>query len=101
MELGRDLKRGIPLADRLKLFSDRLKKHAVELRSGPERDARLMRVRTSARQAVRSPFEMMSVHVNRRLKHPARVPSQASALDIQHTAQYTELEPDRFKDFWR
>ena len=45
MEVGRDLKRGLPLTDRLKLFSDRLKKHAVELRSGPERDALLMRVR--------------------------------------------------------
>ena len=45
MEVGRDLKRGLPLTDRLKLFSDRLKKQAVELRSGPERDALLMRVR--------------------------------------------------------
>lgn len=45
MEVGRDLKRGLPLADRLKLFSDRLKKQAVELRSGPQRDALLMRAR--------------------------------------------------------
>ena len=45
MEVKRDLKRGLPLADRLKLLSDRLKKQAFELRSGPERDALLMRVR--------------------------------------------------------
>lgn len=45
MEVRRDLKRGLPLADRLKLLSDRLKKQALELQPGPEQDALLMRVR--------------------------------------------------------
>jgi hypothetical protein len=45
MQARRRFKQAFTLGDRLKLFSDRLKAKAAELRPGPERDALLKRAR--------------------------------------------------------
>jgi site-specific recombinase XerD len=34
-------------------------------------------------------------------RHPGALQAYLGHRNIQHTVRYTELAPDRFKDFWR
>jgi hypothetical protein len=46
-------------------------------------------IRSTCRRDVAQPFAAVAGHDTRAHKN------------IQHTVRYTELAPDRFKDFWR